>query len=463
MEAPGDERVSFKLPQNMMNNPDSIDLKGLGRKAVADKAAADEKARKDALAAEMKTKYISAYGAAEEEVDPTEKLDKLFSAMVPRSGNCDTVAGELVRAMMRLLYRDANDGDLFYDGYGIETCGAAVGYIIDTVPEINFTEMFENIALRQLEDDAYTNALNDICDQLVTYILSHDELLVPNETDFHDYQTYYENSFQDEWQPEYEANLDIPDEVCEHMRRQNISIWDVKSEVEDWLSYESYFKGAEIERPWSHYNESSLTITGLTHDGYEQILEWNRSDRVWEGYIDELNSEYGDPYEDDDEEYEDDDMEEGLVGDLNIDLDASGSSVAFMSGSAGVKNESYVAGGKVRYKGKETTIKSVEYDDEYGYDLLIKNPTWDGKDRRYEYIWVGDMVDPVNENVVNESNKYRDFEWTDELYAVVKNNGDYAGVPCKSYEEAQQLSYHPGSKIFKLVLEDDPSEETLED
>ena len=401
MEAPGDERVSFKLPQNMMNNPNSIDLKGLGRKAVADKASADEKARKDALAAEMKTKYISAYGAAEEEVDPVEKLDKLFSAMVPRSGNCDTVAGELVRAMMRLLYRDANDGDLFYDGYGIETCGAAVAYIIDTVPEINFTEMFEKIALRQLEDDAYTNALKDICDQLVTYILSHDELLVPNETDFHDYQTYYENSFQDEWQPEYEADLDIPDEVCEHMRRQNISIWDVKSEVEDWLSYESYFRGAEIERPWSHYDESSLTITGLTRDGYEVILDWNRSDHIWQGYIEELNDEYGDPYEDDnDEDYDDDeDMGEGLVGDVNLNLDTSGAAVGVGMGSSAstLKNESYVAGGKVRYRGKETTIKSVEYDDEYGYDLLIKNPNWDGKDRRYEYIWVGDMVDAVKD------------------------------------------------------------------
>ena len=385
MEAPGDERVSFKLPQNMMNNPHSIDLKGLGRKAVADKAAADEKARKDALAAEMKTKYISAYGAAEEEVDPEEKLDRLFSAMVPRKGNCDTVAGELVRAMMRLLYRDANDGDLFYDGYGIETCGAAVAYIIDTVPEINFTEMFENIALRQLEDDAYTNALNDICDQLVTYILSHDELLVPNETDFHDYQTYYENSFQDEWQPEYEANLDIPDEVCEHMRRQNISIWDVKSEVEDWLSYESYFRGAEIERPWSHYDDCSLTINGLTRDGYEQILEWNRSDRVWEGYIDQLNDEYGDPYSDDDDDYEDD-----YEGDEDME-----ESLPTIPSLPGLQTESYVAGGKVRYKGKETTIKSVEHDDKYGYDLLIKNPEWDGNDRRYEYIWVGDMVEPV--------------------------------------------------------------------
>ena len=66
--------------------------------------------------------------------------------------------------------------------------------------------------------------------------------------------------------------------------------------------------------------------------------------------------------------------------------------------------------------------------------------------------------------VLKESNKYRDFEWDQkELYAVVKNDGSYAGIPCTSYEEARQLAYHPGSKIFKLILDDDPTEEPLEE
>ena len=65
--------------------------------------------------------------------------------------------------------------------------------------------------------------------------------------------------------------------------------------------------------------------------------------------------------------------------------------------------------------------------------------------------------------VLKESNKYRDFDWNDDLYAVIKNDGTYAGVPCRSYAEASQLAYHPGSKIFKLVLEDDATEEPLEE
>lgn len=67
--------------------------------------------------------------------------------------------------------------------------------------------------------------------------------------------------------------------------------------------------------------------------------------------------------------------------------------------------------------------------------------------------------------VLKESNIYRDFEWTDKnLWAVIKNNGRYAGIPCTGWEEARELSaQHPGSKIFRLVLDDDPTEEPLEE
>lgn len=47
----------------------------------------------------------------------------------------------------------------------------------------------------------------------------------------------------------------------------------------------------------------------------------------------------------------------------------------------------------------------------------------------------------------------RDFEWTDELYCVVKDDGKFAGCPCLSLEEAIELSaQHEGSKIFEMTL-----------
>lgn len=48
----------------------------------------------------------------------------------------------------------------------------------------------------------------------------------------------------------------------------------------------------------------------------------------------------------------------------------------------------------------------------------------------------------------------RDFDWLDELYCVVTDDGTFAGVPCRSFEEAVELcSQHGGSKIFTMYLD----------
>lgn len=48
----------------------------------------------------------------------------------------------------------------------------------------------------------------------------------------------------------------------------------------------------------------------------------------------------------------------------------------------------------------------------------------------------------------------RDFNWDDELYCVVKNDGTFAGCPCTSWEEARELqNQHEKSKIFEMKFE----------
>lgn len=50
----------------------------------------------------------------------------------------------------------------------------------------------------------------------------------------------------------------------------------------------------------------------------------------------------------------------------------------------------------------------------------------------------------------------RDFDWNDVRWAVVKEDGSFAGVPCTSYKEARELSaQHEGAKIFFLAYEPD--------
>ena len=52
------------------------------------------------------------------------------------------------------------------------------------------------------------------------------------------------------------------------------------------------------------------------------------------------------------------------------------------------------------------------------------------------------------------------IDWTDVRWAVVKEDGSFAGVPCASYGEARDLTaQHEGSKIFFLAYEPDEDDE----
>ncbi len=54
----------------------------------------------------------------------------------------------------------------------------------------------------------------------------------------------------------------------------------------------------------------------------------------------------------------------------------------------------------------------------------------------------------------------RDFNWEQTLWAVVKNDGSFAGVPCTGYDEACDLAaQHEGAKVFQLCPEFDFDDE----
>ena len=48
----------------------------------------------------------------------------------------------------------------------------------------------------------------------------------------------------------------------------------------------------------------------------------------------------------------------------------------------------------------------------------------------------------------------RDFNWNDKLWAVIKEDGSFAGIPCRSFEEARELAnQHKGSHIYNLYVD----------
>jgi len=229
--------------------------------------------------------------------DSEDPIETAFELLVPDSGRADTVAGEAVRAMMRLLYRDYNDGDRFFEGYGIETCADAVAYLTDIYEDLY--DDFEGIALRDLDGRAYTNALKKISDKLLNILYADPELFTKANTE--DYQGWDGEQFikDAEWEPMYDFDVSIPRNVEWHLEREDISERDLQWELESWEG----LGDADIE-----IQSDIIYINNLRKDEYDEVESHMYS---WlEDYGDQLDEEYGSEDDYEEEEYEEEEYEE---------------------------------------------------------------------------------------------------------------------------------------------------------
>lgn len=103
-----------------------------------------------------------------------KKLGELFEELVPASGKAPTVAGEIVRAINRISYRNWNDGDHIGVGYGRETCNPAARYL-----EAKCGEEVGSLisAIWGIENDkAYDLILGQLEAEVVKYLERNPEL-----------------------------------------------------------------------------------------------------------------------------------------------------------------------------------------------------------------------------------------------------------------------------------------------
>lgn len=291
------EAPNLIFTDDELNNPDSIDFKKIIKdrtdKEESEKAAEAKRIRK----AELHNKHADIIDKIETSIgsgkDMVETLDMLHDELVPPQGEAETVAGEIVRAMMRLLSRSYNDGDKFYSGYGLETCGGSAEYLYDM--DSSFSEFLQHIvdeAYRiDSDDDLYDEMLKDLTKLVVEYIMENPEVLEEeNDEDSREYKSR-------EWdleaeQPRYEFEIMGNADVEQLVEEGIIDAWALNSYVESALEYESWYNNdAEIERPWSH-NSTTVTLSNLTKDALEALSDMFRDDERIDRFWDDLVSEH---------------------------------------------------------------------------------------------------------------------------------------------------------------------------
>ena len=102
--------AEIKLSPDITYNPNAtFSLRDLAKKADEDEKAAiaaeQERVRREEAKVEVQSTIDELHKMIQSGDGTEDILDMLFEALVPPEGKCETVAGEMVRAMMRLLYR----------------------------------------------------------------------------------------------------------------------------------------------------------------------------------------------------------------------------------------------------------------------------------------------------------------------------------------------------------------------
>ena len=119
-------------------------------------------------------------------------------------------------------------------------------------------------------------------------------IYTPNTEDSRDYS----NDYIKENQPRYEYEIVGSDDLVTLVENGTLTSWDLNDYVEQILSYERDYDGAEVSRPWSHH-DTSVTVENLTRDGYERLKDSveHNLDEFWS----DLVNEHIDDLESDDE------------------------------------------------------------------------------------------------------------------------------------------------------------------
>jgi len=134
-----------------------------------------------------------------------KRLEKDWNRLMPSMGKANTAAGEIIRALNRILYRWYNDGDKINEGYGRETCNPAARYLMEKCPD-GIGEKISRMWQEYMLDSEYEEALVDMADMLLNWIMTTDLDKVPNNEDMLDWRD--PNEDRDDYDDEYDDEDD---------------------------------------------------------------------------------------------------------------------------------------------------------------------------------------------------------------------------------------------------------------
>lgn len=119
-----------------------------------------------------------------------KRLDALSEKLMPPSGPAETLEGELIRAINKILYRFYNDGDYWYEGYGCTTAGPAAAFLMEKCP-VEVKSLFDKSDGARNKD--YERPLFSVARKIARHVEAKikSNKLTPNEFDMLTFTSKY--------------------------------------------------------------------------------------------------------------------------------------------------------------------------------------------------------------------------------------------------------------------------------
>lgn len=155
-----------------------------------------------------------------------QRNHEMFDRLVPATGKCETIGGEILRAVNRICYRWYNDGDKAGEGYGRDTVNPAVRFLTAAVEKHQLNDKNDPENLHDIVaefqrmvdsenpscDDEYEHFVDTLVGTAIVEIESRSLDNVANDMgDMFDYADKnvdydrYDDEYDDEWDDDYEC------------------------------------------------------------------------------------------------------------------------------------------------------------------------------------------------------------------------------------------------------------------
>ena len=217
-------------------------------------------------------------------------LETAFDIIVPSSGKAETVAGEIVRATMRILYRWNNDGDKFFESYGLEVCASSAEYLMNKVgkPIHNLVDKLIDEAPANIDNNNYYDKGMDELNNIITeWLYQNPQMFIQQNTID---SRFYPHDYITAHQPKYSYTIQVDDNVEDLLKYNVITTNELYDYVQDLCREEFVLRSAEVEKPWSTSNE--ITVNNLTKDGLNYLVDATKYlEDFWSIFVQDYENE----------------------------------------------------------------------------------------------------------------------------------------------------------------------------